>query len=610
VVARGGTIWFGLFGGGVAHLDPVTRKLRRYRAGADGDGPASDVVRSVAIDADGVVWVGSAGGLDRIDVGADGRVRFVAQHGEAWRGREHVVCLAPVARDELWVGTTTGLVRYRPASGALDRPGVFERLDRAGFAAGACEARDGKVYFGGVEGLTAFAPDRLPAPRPLGPVVLTDFLLFNRPVDVRPGAPLARTLAHASRLSLDHRQNVFGFGFAALDFRDPGGVTYRYRLDGLNDDWIPALPGQRDAVFSGVPAGDYRLRVQAARAGVAARETSLEISMAPPPWRSAWAYAVYAAICALAIGALWRRYHRRLAYERSVAAQIRRSEEALRRLNEELESRVASRTADLVATNDALSGTLDRLRDTQQQLVEAAKLASLGGLVAGVAHEINTPLGVCLTAASHLAESSRTTSDRLARGELTRSQLDEYQRNAGEAADLIVRNLGRADRLVRSFKQTAVDQAVDDVRDVDLEEAVRGALTLLGPLLRGTPHHVVVDCAERVIVRAPPGALYQIVSNLVVNAVQHAFAPDTAGTITIAIARDGAGASICVADDGRGMDDVERSRVFEPFFTTRRGQGGTGLGLHIVYTLVTQVLKGRIDCDSMRERGSRFCVRW
>lgn len=612
-IARDGAVWFGLFGGGVARLDPATRRIRRYAAAAGGAGPSNDVVRSLLADANGDLWIGSAGGLDRLDVAAMGEARFVAQRGEGWRGREHVVCLAAAAHDELWVGTTTGLVRYRPSDGAFALPAALGRIDRAGFAAGACDARDGKVYFGGVEGLIAFAPADLPPPRAPGPVVLTDFLLFNRPVDVRPDAadaPLTRAIAQTPLLRLDHRQNVFGFGFAALDYRDPAGVAYRYRLDGLNDDWIPVLPGRRDAVFSGVPAGRYRLRVQAERAGAAPRETTLEISIAPPPWRSPWAYAAYASIAVLAFGALWRRYERRLAYERSVAAQIRRSEEELRRMNEELESRVASRTSDLVAANETLSGTLERLRETQRQLVEAEKLASLGGLVAGVAHEINTPLGVCLTAASHLAEESRVTRERLARGELTRSQLDAYQNGASEAAEIIVRNLQRADRLVRGFKQTAVDQAVDEIGDVDLEQAVANALALIGPLLRGTPHRIVVDCAETVVVRAPPGALYQIVSNLVLNAVQHAFAQGETGTIAIAVARDGDGISLSVRDDGRGMDEAERSRVFEPFFTTRRGQGGTGLGLHVVYTLATQVLKGRIDCDSTRGRGTCFRVRW
>jgi signal transduction histidine kinase len=199
---------------------------------------------------------------------------------------------------------------------------------------------------------------------------------------------------------------------------------------------------------------------------------------------------------------------------------------------------------------------------------------------------------------------------RLAAGELRRSELDEFQRAACEGSDLILRNLERADRLVRSFKQTAVDQSADEWRGIDLEQSVRDALVLLGPVLRLTPHHLQIECARPVVIHASPGALYQIVSNLVLNALQHGFADGRAGTIAIRIAHADGEAQLRICDDGRGMDAAERAHAFEPFYTTRRGDGGSGLGLHIVYNLVTQVLRGRIDCESASGRGTCFDIRW
>lgn len=283
---------------------------------------------------------------------------------------------------------------------------------------------------------------------------------------------------------------------------------------------------------------------------------------------------------------------------------------ALRSLNEQLESRVEQRTAALRSANDELRNTLERLTLAQRQLFEAEKLASLGGLVAGIAHEINTPLGIGVTAASHLQEEAARITRLLARGELRQEHLDEFQHIARESSDMILRNLQRADRLVKSFKQVAVDQSSEDRRVVDLGGCLNEILTTLGPTLKKTPHRVVLDCPPGVIVDTAPGALYQVVSNLVMNSLVHAFDATRPGTMNILAAARGRLVTIEYRDDGRGMDESVRAHMFEPFFTTRRGQGGSGLGMHIVYSLVTQVLHGTIECDSAPGAGTRFLIRF
>lgn len=266
----------------------------------------------------------------------------------------------------------------------------------------------------------------------------------------------------------------------------------------------------------------------------------------------------------------------------------------------------------LIAANSSLSEALARLKLTQKQLVESEKMASLGGLVAGVAHEINTPLGVGLTAASHLREEAGRLTQRLASGELKRSELDRFGQNVGEASELIERNLKRADQLVRSFKQVAVDQSVDEPRQVELCGAIADILKMLAPMLKRTPHEVTLDCAGPVNVQMPASALYPIVSNLVLNALQHAFAEDRPGQVRLSVTLDAATGMVELhcADNGRGIDAATLERIFEPFFTTRRGQGGTGLGLHILYNLVTQLLRGSVRCESAVGIGSTFVLRW
>jgi ligand-binding sensor domain-containing protein/C4-dicarboxylate-specific signal transduction histidine kinase len=287
---------------------------------------------------------------------------------------------------------------------------------------------------------------------------------------------------------------------------------------------------------------------------------------------------------------------------------LKRAEDALRKLNEELEFRVDRRTSDLRAANLELQEALVRLTSTQRQLLEAEKLASLGGLVAGIAHEINTPLGVSVTAASHLVEESMQLSRKLERGELKRSELERFERAAREGSELILRNLKRADRLVRSFKQVAVDQTNEDRRVVDLAICINEILTTLGPALRKTPHTVEVVCAEQVICETAPGALYQVISNLVMNSLIHGFERDRPGSIRIEISRNDDRVMVDYRDNGSGMDEAARARIFDPFFTTRRGKGGSGLGMHIVYNLVTQVLGGSIVVDSTPGNGIQVCM--
>ena len=283
---------------------------------------------------------------------------------------------------------------------------------------------------------------------------------------------------------------------------------------------------------------------------------------------------------------------------------------ALRTLNEQLESRVEHRTAALQSANAELRSTLDRLTIAQRQLFESEKLASLGGLVAGIAHEINTPLGIGVTAASHLQEEAARMSRLIESGDLRSEDLDEFRYTARESSDMILRNLQRADRLVKSFKQVAVDQSSEARRVVDLGVCLNEILTTLGPSLKKTPHRVELVCPPGLIIETAPGALYQIVTNLVMNSLTHGFEDGRAGGIRISVAWHEHVVSIDYRDDGRGMDDAVRARIFEPFFTTRRGQGGSGLGMHIVYSLVTQVLEGSIDCESSPGVGTRFLIRF
>jgi len=237
------------------------------------------------------------------------------------------------------------------------------------------------------------------------------------------------------------------------------------------------------------------------------------------------------------------------------------------------------------------------------------KLAALGGLVAGVAHEINTPIGIGLTAASHLDEKVRDFARAYAAGQVKRTDMDGFLGTAEEVAASLLTNLRRAANLVRSFKQVAVDQSSDARRVFFLREYIDETLLSLQPQFKRTGHRIEVDCSDRIELDSFPGALSQVLANLVMNSLIHGFEHKPAGTIRIAVAHSGGDAVMTYQDDGKGMEADAAAQIFDPFFTTKRGSGGSGLGMHIVYTLVTETMGGRIDCVTAPDHGVTFTLR-
>jgi len=276
-------------------------------------------------------------------------------------------------------------------------------------------------------------------------------------------------------------------------------------------------------------------------------------------------------------------------------------EELLRHLNENLEQRVAERTAELVTT-------IDQLKQTQASLVQADKLASLGALVAGVAHELNTPIGNSLTVASTLENQTKGFAEDVAKG-LTRSALDAFVSSAREGTDILMRSLHRAADLVSSFKQVAVDQTSAHRRRFDLEHTVDDILLTMGPTIRRTSHQVVTQIPAQISLESYPGPLGQVLTNMVNNALLHGFEGREQGTIRIvAEMQDMDHVKITVHDDGVGIAHDNLARVFDPFFTTKLGRGGSGLGLNIAYNLVHDALGGEIQVDSTPGQGTTFTV--
>ncbi len=286
----------------------------------------------------------------------------------------------------------------------------------------------------------------------------------------------------------------------------------------------------------------------------------------------------------------------------------KQAEEALLRLNLELEDRVERRTRQLAASNDHLKETLETLQRAQDELIRSEKLASLGSLVAGVAHELNTPLGNSLTVATTLADRTRVFMQELGSGALRRSALNEYVEQAGQATQLLTNSLFQAAELISHFKQVAVDQTSAQRRLFDLAEVVSEVVATLQPQFKQTPYAIEMALPPGVRMDSFPGPLGQVLTNLVSNALIHGFAGMDTGKIMIEACCRERSIQLRVSDNGRGISPEHLSRIFDPFFTTRLGQGGSGLGLHIVYSIVTRVLGGRIYAASAPGQGATFTL--
>lgn len=263
---------------------------------------------------------------------------------------------------------------------------------------------------------------------------------------------------------------------------------------------------------------------------------------------------------------------------------------------------------DLQTKNEQLQDSLDRLHSTQEQLVQAKKMAALGRLVAGIAHEINTPIGVGITAASFLEKKSREVSNLYASGRLPRSEFETYLRQSVDSTAAILNNLQKAAKLIQHFKQVAIDQHSEEQQRVNLKSYFSNLFAGLQAKYAPLPYQISLTCQEDLYVDIYPGMLVQIISHLFENSVLHGFECRQTGTISLDISRQGNRLLLLYRDNGKGMGSEQCEKIFDPFFTTKRAQGGMGLGMHIVYNLITQTLRGTIECQSKPEQGTTFSI--
>lgn len=543
-------------------------------------------VMDLKFDAAGVLWVAGPGALARL-TGWDAlkQPRF-----EPYVPRAEGVPIPLFGRQlqfdrqgALW----SPRQRIQTANAQVDDFGTADGVAPDSVQVGASLALgNGWLIFGGSRGLLAIDPPRFQPWHFEAPLLATAASIDGRPSSAHQLAQGLQLAPTQTRLSVE---------FAALDYSAPEKVQYHYRLAGYEEAWVAAEAGVRIASYNNLWPGDYRLQVRArGRTGAwGAKPLELAVRVRPRWWQTVFTPIIGFVLLGLVILGVSSLRTRRLA----------RREQILRAL-------VDQRTVELSQAKSRAESALAELQGAQTQLVAAEKMASLGQLVAGVAHEINTPIGIALTAASHLEDIAKTGRAALESGQLSKQALARWQSDSAEAMRLVRTSLERAAVLVASFKQVSVDQSSEQRRQFELQPFLREIVTALAPSLKHTPHRLELECPEAIVLDTYPGALFQIITNLVNNAVLHAFPKPRAGHMSLrAKPLDAQMLELCFSDDGVGMAAATAQRAFDPFFTTRRGEGGSGLGLHVVHNLVYQLLGGSIELSSELGLGTKVLIR-
>jgi signal transduction histidine kinase len=276
-------------------------------------------------------------------------------------------------------------------------------------------------------------------------------------------------------------------------------------------------------------------------------------------------------------------------------------------LREEIERRRHTEDA-LRGKQTELEKIVDDLKQAQDRLVQSEKMAALGGLVAGITHEVNTPVGIGVTATSFLAEKLQALGLAYKDKTLTPKAMEHFIEEATQGTELLQSNLVRASELIASFKQIAVDQTSEAVRTINLADYLHEVIRSLQPNFKKTRHQIEVNCPDNIILNCPAGAISQIFTNLLMNSLIHGFEDKTDGLVRITVLDEDDNVDITYSDNGKGLPQQQLEKLFHPFFTTKRDQGGSGLGTHITYNLVRQTLGGSIQVGSEPGKGLHYHI--
>ncbi len=633
-----GTIWTSEFSRGIFTINSQTLKLQPIGSEFSGVspqdlGPVLDMLES----ADKTIWMGTRSGVFKLSPDRRELTRVQSISEESNQDRMRSARAMTVDRaGRLWIAGEQ--ISYTSEPFASEPEFIFP-FDNTPYSAAAAntvmEDDAGRMWFTIPEGILAFdfktgqttlfddsmdvplnAPDQGAKITSSNDLVYAGIqrltivspTIFDRNKIIK--APSITRLviggreiygaANEANIRITPEDRDFTIEYASLSPIEASSYTYAHKLEGFDRDWIYTDASRRFATYTNLPPGSYTLHMNVVdrngRPGSIPSVVSVEVL--PAFYQTLWFQVLVASLTLLGLYAIYRA---RLAVLQ--ASQRRLEQQVLERTQ-----KIERQKTELGERNVRIEQTMKELKETQGRLIQSEKLAALGGLVAGVAHEVNTPIGLVVSGASQIESEAKIIRDKLATEKLTKSDLERYLDLSGDLGRLTLNNAQKAADMIKSFKLVSADQISQQIADIQLVPYLRDVMISVKPLLIEKGHLATVGGDEHIRILINAGALSQIITNLVTNAVIHAFEPNEAGEIDIEATQTRNAITITVTDNGCGVSEIHQSKIFEPFFTTKRGQGNTGLGLHIVHNLVLSALKGTIDYRNSDDGGSVFTI--
>lgn len=614
-----GYLWIGTSNCGLFRYNAKDSSIVSYQnIPGDSTTISDNNIRQIVEDPYNRLWIGTSKGLNSFDRGT-GCFRFFGE-AEGFPGEmlQGMVC---DDHGNIWISHNKGISKLsHPWDDAwLDKPD-FNHFDISDGLQGYTFNRDavfksasGELYFGGTNGYNVFHPDSIKVNTTRPEVYITSFFVdqervyFDQPV------------YEMETIHLKHRDNIFSLGFIALNYSNSYKNQYAYQLAGFEDTWT-YCGNTRMVRYTNIDPGKYTFLVRGSNNDGLWNEfpASIDIIIHPPWYRTILAYIAYVILLMLVIIGYIRWRTMRLRREKEKlekqvkdrTATIEEQKEEILAANKELEGQkqeLQSQKEALTSQKEELQQTLEQLKETQEQLIQSEKLAALGGLVAGVAHEINTPVGISVTAASSLMDETTQMAELYKRNKISRNEFKEYLNTANQSARLILSNMERTANLVQSFKQVSVDQSTSQKRKFKLKAYSEDVIRSMYSILKKRKITISLDIEDNLELDSYPGTFSQIITNLILNSLTHGFGEHDKGKIEITARLEMGRLFFKYADSGKGISQENLKRIFEPFFTTDK-KIGTGLGMHIIYNLVTQKLNGTICCESELNQGTRFLI--
>jgi ligand-binding sensor domain-containing protein/signal transduction histidine kinase len=563
---------------GLNRFHPEDGSFTAYRTDLNDDTSISDnSVLALLEDGSGILWVGTHGGLNRFDREKE---TFTHYHEEDGLPNEVVYGILEDSKGHLWLSTNKGVAKFDPGTEIFKSYDPNDGLQGEEFAVGAYyKSPHGEMYFGGNQGYNAFFPERIIDNPHIPPVVITDFQLFNVSVGIGEDQrwPLDRIITYSDAIKLHHRENSISFEFAALDFSAPGKNQYAYTLEGFETDWNYPQD-RRFATYTNLPHGKYVLRIKGSNDSAVWNEsgTSLRITVVPPFWRRL-GFQLFMGF--LLIGSVLMAYRLRIT--------------TMKRQQRKLEKQVAERT--------------EELQEAQAQLIQSAKMASLGDLVAGIVHEFNSPMGALNSSTDVSIRGLNKILDSLdGFGSMQEFKEDqEMQQAVSVLRDNLMTASNARERLssiIARLKQFARMDAMT-LQEADVNRGIESTLSVLIQEMKDRIK-VMKEFEELPEILCYPAELNQCFLNLLRNAVQ---AIEGKGTITIRTWATDTHIFVEIKDTGRGIEPEKLKDLFELKFTRDQSRVKLGLGLAISYQVVSRH-KGEILAQSQPGKGSKFTV--